>query len=79
MVYIAFEYKSEVIGVCMIFVLIPDLSSIIHHHVRSIRLMLQYELHFCFCFCFLFLKVPNTIEFADWIGRTKQKKIRVTG
>lgn len=25
------------------------------------------------------LQVPNTIEFADWIGRTKQKKIRVTG
>lgn len=24
-------------------------------------------------------QVPNTIEFADWIGRTKQKKIRVTG
>ncbi|XP_058198935.1 DExH-box ATP-dependent RNA helicase DExH11 [Rhododendron vialii] len=23
--------------------------------------------------------VPNTMEFADWIGRTKQKKIRVTG
>ncbi|CAM8958449.1 unnamed protein product [Rhodiola kirilowii] len=23
--------------------------------------------------------VPNTVEFADWIGRTKQKKIRVTG
>ncbi|GAB2263267.1 hypothetical protein Droror1_Dr00004264 [Drosera rotundifolia] len=23
--------------------------------------------------------VPNTIEFADWIGRTKQKKICVTG
>ncbi|KAL2568339.1 hypothetical protein AAZV13_18G062500 [Glycine max] len=23
--------------------------------------------------------VPNTIEFADWIGRTKQKEIRVTG
>ncbi|XP_074268042.1 DExH-box ATP-dependent RNA helicase DExH11 isoform X2 [Silene latifolia] len=23
--------------------------------------------------------VPNTIEFADWIGRTKQKTIRVTG
>jgi antiviral helicase SKI2 len=23
--------------------------------------------------------VPNTIEFADWIGRTKQKRIRVTG
>lgn len=23
--------------------------------------------------------MPNTIEFADWIGRTKQKKIRVTG
>nr|GMD19220.1 DExH-box ATP-dependent RNA helicase DExH11 isoform X2 [Ipomoea batatas]GME17855.1 DExH-box ATP-dependent RNA helicase DExH11 isoform X2 [Ipomoea batatas] len=23
--------------------------------------------------------VPNTIEFAYWIGRTKQKKIRVTG
>ncbi|XAR60693.1 RNA helicase [Bertholletia excelsa] len=23
--------------------------------------------------------VPNTIEFADWIGRTKQKSIRVTG
>ncbi|KAL4188447.1 hypothetical protein AMTRI_Chr08g160190 [Amborella trichopoda] len=23
--------------------------------------------------------VPNTIEFADWIGRTKKKKIRVTG
>lgn len=22
--------------------------------------------------------VPNTVEFADWIGRTKQKKIRVT-
>ncbi|KAL1370055.1 hypothetical protein AAHE18_01G032100 [Arachis hypogaea] len=23
--------------------------------------------------------VPNTVEFADWIGRTKQKEIRVTG
>ncbi|KAG6607294.1 DExH-box ATP-dependent RNA helicase DExH11, partial [Cucurbita argyrosperma subsp. sororia] len=23
--------------------------------------------------------VPNTIEFADWIGRTKQKRIHVTG
>ncbi|OVA17687.1 Helicase [Macleaya cordata] len=23
--------------------------------------------------------VPNTVEFADWIARTKQKKIRVTG
>eukprot|EP00257_Ricinus_communis_P017116 XP_015575481.1 DExH-box ATP-dependent RNA helicase DExH11 [Ricinus communis] len=23
--------------------------------------------------------VPNTVEFADWIGRTKQKKIQVTG
>ncbi|GAV74483.1 DEAD domain-containing protein/Helicase_C domain-containing protein/DSHCT domain-containing protein/rRNA_proc-arch domain-containing protein [Cephalotus follicularis] len=23
--------------------------------------------------------VPNTVEFADWIGRTKQKRIRVTG
>ncbi|XP_057953252.1 DExH-box ATP-dependent RNA helicase DExH11 [Malania oleifera] len=23
--------------------------------------------------------VPNTIEFADWIGRTKKKQIRVTG
>ncbi|KAK6935765.1 Ski2, N-terminal domain [Dillenia turbinata] len=23
--------------------------------------------------------VPNTLEFADWIGRTKQKKIHVTG
>ncbi|KAF5185551.1 Dexh-box atp-dependent rna helicase dexh11 [Thalictrum thalictroides] len=23
--------------------------------------------------------VPNTLEFADWIGRTKQKEIRVTG
>ncbi|KAJ4849927.1 Antiviral helicase ski2 [Turnera subulata] len=23
--------------------------------------------------------VPNTVEFADWISRTKQKKIRVTG
>ncbi|XP_024026737.1 DExH-box ATP-dependent RNA helicase DExH11 isoform X1 [Morus notabilis] len=23
--------------------------------------------------------VPNTVEFADWIGRTKQKQIRVTG
>ncbi|KAL5983261.1 hypothetical protein ACLOJK_017345 [Asimina triloba] len=23
--------------------------------------------------------VPNTLEFADWIGRTKQKKIYVTG
>ncbi|XP_038706766.1 DExH-box ATP-dependent RNA helicase DExH11 isoform X2 [Tripterygium wilfordii] len=23
--------------------------------------------------------VPNTVEFADWIGRTKQKKIRVMG
>ncbi|ONI00016.1 hypothetical protein PRUPE_6G062900 [Prunus persica] len=23
--------------------------------------------------------VPNKVEFADWIGRTKQKKIRVTG
>ncbi|KAE8705638.1 Helicase SKI2W [Hibiscus syriacus] len=23
--------------------------------------------------------VPNTVEFADWIGRTKQKKIHVTG
>ncbi|KNA05993.1 hypothetical protein SOVF_185190, partial [Spinacia oleracea] len=27
----------------------------------------------------LFNEVPNTIEFADWIGRTKQKIIRVTG
>ena len=25
------------------------------------------------------LQVPNTVEFADWIGRTKQKQIRVTG
>ncbi|CAL8998734.1 unnamed protein product [Prunus brigantina] len=24
-------------------------------------------------------KVPNKVEFAGWIGRTKQKKIRVTG
>lgn len=24
-------------------------------------------------------QVPNTIEFADWISRTKQKQIRVTG
>ncbi|GJZ03745.1 DExH-box ATP-dependent RNA helicase DExH11 [Tanacetum coccineum] len=24
-------------------------------------------------------RVPNTIQFADWIGRTKQNKIRVTG
>lgn len=24
------------------------------------------------------LQVPNTVEFADWIGRTKQKEIRVT-
>lgn len=24
-------------------------------------------------------QVPNTVEFADWIGRTKQKQIRVTG
>lgn len=23
--------------------------------------------------------VPNTVEFADWIGRTKKKKIVVTG
>jgi superfamily II RNA helicase len=22
-------------------------------------------------------QVPNTVEFADWIGRTKQKKISV--
>lgn len=28
---------------------------------------------------FFFCQVPNTIEFADWIGRTKQKKIRLTG
>lgn len=30
-------------------------------------------------FVLLSATVPNTIEFADWIGRTKQKKIRVTG
>nr|KYP60167.1 Helicase SKI2W [Cajanus cajan] len=27
----------------------------------------------------IIMLVPNTIEFADWIGRTKQKEIRVTG
>ncbi|KAI3450303.1 hypothetical protein Pfo_006968 [Paulownia fortunei] len=30
-------------------------------------------------FVLLSATVPNTIEFADWIGRTKQKQIRVTG
>ncbi|KAL9238723.1 hypothetical protein vseg_013107 [Gypsophila vaccaria] len=30
-------------------------------------------------FVLLSATVPNTIEFADWIGRTKQKTIRVTG
>ncbi|KAG8387912.1 hypothetical protein BUALT_Bualt02G0070700 [Buddleja alternifolia] len=30
-------------------------------------------------FVLLSATVPNTIEFADWIGRTKQKHIRVTG
>ncbi|VFQ98227.1 unnamed protein product [Cuscuta campestris] len=30
-------------------------------------------------FVLLSATVPNTIEFADWIGRTKQKKICVTG
>ncbi|XP_057536016.1 DExH-box ATP-dependent RNA helicase DExH11 isoform X2 [Amaranthus tricolor] len=30
-------------------------------------------------FVLLSATVPNTIEFADWIGRTKQKMIRVTG
>ncbi|GKV33028.1 hypothetical protein SLEP1_g41582 [Rubroshorea leprosula] len=30
-------------------------------------------------FVLLSATVPNTAEFADWIGRTKQKKIRVTG
>ncbi|KAL6565185.1 Antiviral helicase ski2 [Orobanche minor] len=30
-------------------------------------------------FVLLSATVPNTIEFADWIGRTKRKKIRVTG
>ncbi|KAK4492081.1 hypothetical protein RD792_002878 [Penstemon davidsonii] len=30
-------------------------------------------------FVLLSATVPNTVEFADWIGRTKQKKIRVTG
>ncbi|XP_021720755.1 DExH-box ATP-dependent RNA helicase DExH11-like [Chenopodium quinoa] len=30
-------------------------------------------------FVLLSATVPNTIEFADWIGRTKQKIIRVTG
>ena len=37
------------------------------------RLMFHLSLLFCH------LQVPNTIEFADWIGRTKQKQIRVTG
>ena len=27
----------------------------------------------------LHVQVPNTTEFADWIGRTKRKKIYVTG
>ncbi|XP_076886194.1 DExH-box ATP-dependent RNA helicase DExH11-like [Bidens hawaiensis] len=30
-------------------------------------------------FVLLSATVPNTVEFADWIGRTKQKQIRVTG
>ncbi|CAH1423609.1 unnamed protein product [Lactuca virosa] len=30
-------------------------------------------------FVLLSATVPNTIDFADWIGRTKQKQIRVTG
>lgn len=30
-------------------------------------------------FVLLSATVPNTIEFAEWIGRTKQKRIRVTG
>ncbi|KAL3530840.1 hypothetical protein ACH5RR_010162 [Cinchona calisaya] len=30
-------------------------------------------------FVLLSATVPNTVEFADWIGRTKKKKIRVTG
>ncbi|XP_073062145.1 DExH-box ATP-dependent RNA helicase DExH11 isoform X2 [Primulina eburnea] len=30
-------------------------------------------------FVLLSATVPNTFEFADWISRTKQKKIRVTG
>lgn len=30
-------------------------------------------------FVLLSATVPNTIEFADWIGRTKKKQIRVTG
>lgn len=30
-------------------------------------------------FVLLSATVPNTIEFADWIGRTKRKTIRVTG
>ncbi|XP_073149215.1 DExH-box ATP-dependent RNA helicase DExH11 isoform X2 [Henckelia pumila] len=30
-------------------------------------------------FVLLSATVPNTFEFADWIGRTKQKQIRVTG
>ncbi|KAJ8553074.1 hypothetical protein K7X08_020467 [Anisodus acutangulus] len=30
-------------------------------------------------FVLLSATVPNTIEFADWIGRTKQKQIHVTG
>ncbi|XP_041998400.1 DExH-box ATP-dependent RNA helicase DExH11-like isoform X1 [Salvia splendens] len=30
-------------------------------------------------FVLLSATVPNTIEFADWIGRTKEKEIRVTG
>ncbi|KAJ0248350.1 DExH-box ATP-dependent RNA helicase DExH11 [Hirschfeldia incana] len=30
-------------------------------------------------FVLLSATVPNTFEFADWIGRTKQKEIRVTG
>ncbi|KAM4083476.1 hypothetical protein ACB094_08G060300 [Castanea mollissima] len=30
-------------------------------------------------FVLLSATVPNTVEFADWIGRTKRKEIRVTG
>ncbi|KAL2898801.1 DExH-box ATP-dependent RNA helicase DExH11 [Bienertia sinuspersici] len=37
--------------------------------------MLPHHINFCPALC----NVPNTIEFAEWIGRTKQKEVRVTG
>lgn len=42
---------------------------------EEVIIMLPRHIHFVL----LSATVPNTVSFADWIGRTKKKQIRVTG